>query len=233
MARTEILTDDQAVKGSAFPIEIKVYEGGTQAVPSSAKLTVKDSSGSEVVTDEDMAIAAGSGTMSYTLASTHTEDLQENAILEVTYVLAGGPCKAVFFFDVVLNALRPNVVDTDLKAYAPLLASEIWSTQSNFDVQIQEAFRLVKRDIKNKGRRPTMLIDGAQVRELVIVKTFELVCFDFAKAPDDIWWSRYQKHEAKYKDALASLIVKYDEDESGTIDDEEKKVAFSQPTFLR
>jgi hypothetical protein len=230
--RTEVLSDNEAVKDSAFPVEVKVYEGGIQAIPSSATITVKDPDGNEVVRGADMSIASG-GTMSYSLSSSYTEDLQENAILEISYVLAETTYKAVFFFDVVLNALRPNVVDSDLKAYAPLLASEIWSTQNNYDNQIQEAFRLVMRDIRDKGRRPSMLIDGAQVRELVIIKTLDMICFDFAKAPDDIWWSRHQKYEAMYKDALAGLIVKYDEDESGTIDDKEKKVTFSQPVFYR
>jgi len=232
MAETVKLTENQAVKGSAFPIEIKVYEGGIQAVPSSATITVKDPAGIEVVSRAAMSIAVG-GTMSYSLASTYTEDLQEDAAIEVSYVLSGTTFKATFFFDVVLNILRPNVIDDDLKAHAPLLAQEIWATQDNYDEQIQEAFRQVVRDIKNKGRRPHMLIDGAQIRELVILKTFEMIFKEFPKSRDDIWAWRYELYKSDYKDALAGLVVKYDEDESGSIEEEEKKVTFSQPTFQR
>jgi hypothetical protein len=232
MARTEILTDDQAVKGSAFPVEVKVYEGGIQVIPSSATITVKDPDGTAVVSAAAMPVSVG-GTMTYSVTASILDDLWEDAVLEVSYVVSTVTYKAVFFFDCALNALRPNVVDDDLKRYAPQLADERWSTQTTYDAQIQEAFRIVKRAIKDKGRRPAMLIDGAQVRELVILKTLELISFDFAKSPDDIWWNRYQKYEAIYKDRLAGLVVKYDEDESGTIEDNEKKVTFAQPTFYR
>jgi hypothetical protein len=81
----------------------------------------------------------------------------------------------------------------------------------------------VERAIRDKGRRPHMLIDGNQVRELVILKTFEMICFDFAKTPEDIWWARYQKYHEAYEAAFAKLVIKYDEDESGAIDADEKE----------
>ena len=232
MARTEILTEDQAVKGAAYAVEVKAYEAGSQVVPTSATITVKDPDGTAVVTAAAMTVSVA-GTMTYSLTATYTADLWENAVISVSYVVATVTYKAVFFFDVVLNVLKPNVIDADLKNYAPQLASEIWSVQTNYDKQIQEAFLIVKRAIKDKGRRPAMIIDGSQIRELVILKTFEMICFDFAKSPEDIWWNRHVKYSAAYADRLAGLVIKYDADEDGTIDEDEKKTTFSQPTFER
>jgi len=174
--------------------------------------------------------------MTYSLASTYLGTLWESARIEIDYVVSTVHYKAVFFFDCVLNALKCSVVDADLRAYAPGLATEIWpaaqqSTQ-NYSPQIAEAFTQVKRAIKDRGRRPAMLIDGAQVRELVILKTFEMICFDFARAVEDIWWARYQKYAATFADRLAGLVIKYDADESGTIEDDETRT-FAQPTFER
>jgi hypothetical protein len=231
--KVEILTDDQAVQDYAFPVEVKIYEDGVQLVPTSATITINDPDGTAEVIAAAMTVAAGVGTLTYPLTATYTADLWENAIIEVDYVIATVHYKAVFFFDVVLNALKCSVIDADLKSYAPLLATVIWNTQTTYDKQIQEAFRAIKRDVKNKGKRPSMLIDGTQIRELIILKTFELICFDFAKNTEDIWWARYQKYRDAYVAAFASLTIKYDEDESGTVDTDEEGTPLGQVTFQR
>jgi len=225
--KVEILTEDQAVKGLDYPIEVKVYEGGTQKVPSSATITVKNPSGTKQVEDQSMSIDEN-GTMTYTFSSSKTTKLWENAVIEISYVISSVTYKAVFFFDVVLNKLKCSVIDADLKNYFPKLANLIWSEQQNYDKQIQEAFRLVKRDIKDKGRRPAMLIDGMQIRELIILKTFELIFFDFAKKEEDVWYLRYEEVKNGYRDRFDRLNILYDKDESGLIEEDEKKEVLGQ-----
>ena len=85
--KVEILTEDQAVKGLDYPIEVKVYEGGTQKVPSSATITVKDPSGTKQVEDQAMSVDEN-GTMTYTLSSSKTTKLWENAVIEISYVIS-------------------------------------------------------------------------------------------------------------------------------------------------
>ena len=81
---------------------------------------------------------------------------------------------------------------------------------------------MVKRAIKDKGKRPSMLIDGSQVRELVIFKTFELLFRSWAKKPtDDLWVWKCDAYEKAYNVALAALVIAYDADQSGTMDGEE------------
>jgi len=230
--KVEILTEDQAVKGLAYPVEIKAFDAGAQLVPTSAAITVKDPDGDEIVTAAAMTID-GNGTMTYSLAATYTATLWENAVIEVSYVVSSVTYKAVFLFDVVLCQLKPTVVDSDLQNYFPQLADEIWEHEANYDKQIQEAFRLVKRDVKDKGRRPAMLIDGMQVRELIILKTFELVFFEFAKNQEDIWWKRYEEMKGQYRERFDKLSIKYDEDEDQVIDEDEKAGALGQITLQR
>jgi len=141
--------------------------------------------------------------------------------------------KVVFHFDVVLCQIKPTVVDTDLKNYFPQLAQEIWADEANYDKQIQEAFRIIKRDIKDKGRRPAMLIDGMQVRELLIIKTFELIFFEFAKSEEDIWWKRHEEMKDQYRERFDKLVIKYDRDEDMLIDEDEKMGSLGQITLER
>ncbi len=224
---TEILTEDQVVKDETFPIEAKVYDGGTQQVPSSATITVKNPNGAAQIEDQTVAVAVG-GTMTYTLPAANTATLWENAIIEITYTISSVDRKMVRFFDVVRNKISPCIVDADLKEYYPELADEIWSAESNYDDQIQEAFKILKRDLKNKGNRPHMLIDGSQLRIPLIHKTFEIIFRGFFKEAGDKWHELYKEHEQKYIDEFAALVIKYDSDEDGIIDKDERTVLASQ-----
>jgi hypothetical protein len=232
MSYTVKLTRDQAVRDAIFPIEVKVYAAGVQVVPSAATVTIKDPDGTEILAATAMTIATA-GTLTYSLAAAKTADLWENAVMEIAFTVSSVGYTAVFLFDVVLHALYCTVTDDDLKAYFPQLASEIWAGTANYDGQIQEAFLFVKRLIKDKGKRPSMLIDGSQVRELVIIKTFEMIFFNFAKDPEGIWWKRWEKYQALFAAQFASLVIKYDEDQSGTIETDETAKSFTQPVMLR
>lgn len=231
----ERLSDDEVVKGYSYPIEIKVYKDGAQQVPSSATITVKDDDGKKLVENATMNVDGQSGTMTYTLASTLTTKLLEDGVIEVEYTISSVKYKMVRFYQVVLNKLRCSVVDDDLQGYFPSIHEELWEGDSNYDTQIEEAFRLVKRDIRNKGRRPHMLIDGDQVRELVIMKTFELIFFDFSKArsDEDKWWVRYEEMKERYGSEFSKLNIKYDEDQDGLVDQVERGKALGQIRFQR
>ena len=228
------LTENQALKNLAYDIEIKIYRSGAQIVPTSVTLTVKDPGGTVQVEDVSLTPSVA-GTITYELATAYTGTLWENALLELSYVdEASNAQKETLFFDVVLSVLKCAVIDTDLTDYEPDLASHRWSSQTTYDKQIQKAFEQVKRDIKNKGRRPEMLIDGSQVKEVVIYKTLSIICFSFAKDVDeDIWWHKYLKWEDMFKTEFEKLVIKYDESESGTIEDEEKQDTVGAIFFRR
>jgi len=225
------LAEDQAPRGAAFPIEANVYLAGTIVKPTSATVTIRDPDGAEILPAAAMKVETA-GPLTYLLEAAKTADLWENAVIEINYTIDTVVYRATFFFDVVITPLACDVVDNDLKAYFPLLAEEIWAGTTSYSGQVAEAFSTVKRLIKDKGRRPSMLIDGSQVRELVIIKTFEMIFFNFAKNPEDVWWKRYEKYAALFTARFAALQIKYDEDESGTIEADEES-GLGQLTLVR
>jgi len=222
MSYTIKLSEDQASRGAAFLIEAKVYSAGVQVKPSSATVTIRNPDGAEILAATAMTVDGTTGALSYLLAAENTANLWENAVIEINYTIATAVYRATFFFDVVITPLACDVTDDDLSAYFPQLADEIWSGTVNYSGQITEAFNAVKRLIKDKGKRPSMLIDGSQVRELVIIKTFEMIFFNFSKAPEDVWWKRYVAYHDLFTARFAALQIKYDENASGTIEAEEK-----------
>lgn len=228
----EILTEDQAQKDAVFQVEVKAYHNGSQLIPSAATITVKDPCGNDRITNAEMKIGAELGTLTYSLAAAKTTELWENAVIEISYAVGDVVHKALFFFDVVLQKLKSNVVDDDLKAYFPQLGDEIWQDEVSFAGQIEEAFRQIKRMIKDRGLRPAMLLDGSQIREIVIIKTLEMIFFNFAKTQEDIWWARFLNYKALFEQRFQALQIKYDKDKSGTIKDDETET-FAQPILER
>lgn len=225
------LTEDQALQDAAYPIEVKVYDNGSQAVPTAATVAVYDGGGGALLAATAMTVATD-GTLTYSLASTLTSELTENGVLEVVYTYETVARTVRFFFDIVIQKLELAVTDDDLKGYFPTIGDEMWADEATYAGQIGEAFQTVKRLIKDRGKRPAMLIDGSQVRELVIIKAFEMVFFAFAKSAEDVWWARFLQYQALFKDRFAGLVIKYDEDESGTVDTDEQ-ATFAQPRLER
>ena len=245
----EKLTQDEAVLGYDYMVEVKIYEDNVLVVPDSATLTIKASdnnSTSDVlglsfpgtiqkIVDAQAMTVADDGTLSYVVPAASMPSLAENCVIEIDYVIITGDSpdevtthnKAVFLFDIVNNALKCNVTDDDLKCYAPQIADDLWTGSgmpTSYSGTIAEAFRIVKRLIKDKGNRPTMILDGSQVREIIILKTLEMLCFDFSKSKDDIWWSRFSRYTELFQTRLDSLRIKYDSDQSGTIEKDEQEL---------
>lgn len=231
----EILTENRAVKGLIYPIEIKVYRDGVQIVPSSVTITVKNPDGTAQVEDVSMTITANIGTLTYTLDSAYTGTLWENAWMEVSYTDENSVTqKQIFYFDVVNNLLGVAVITANLQKLHPQLLDEIWSDQipANYSPQIQAARMRVDRDLIDRDYRPDLLVDNAQTVVLVETKTMELICKDFFKQIDDRWHMLYMEYKEEYKSRLTTFKFTYDADGDTTVDEGEKK-AFGQINLLR
>lgn len=226
------LTDDEALKGIAFPVEFKAFEAGAQIAPASAHLSFFDPDGESILESVLMTIDSA-GTATYLITADKLSDLWENARIEIAYTVGGVDYVHKDFIDVVLSKLTPGIVDDDLRSFYPDIRDDIFDAQANYSPQIDAAFRLVKRDIKNKGRRPSMLFDADQIREMLIYRTFEIIFRAFAKTPDDIWYIRAEQAKLQYASLLESMLIVYDEDEDGVISEDEKKITLGQIKLVR
>lgn len=54
--------------------------------------------------------------------------------------------------------LQNFIVDNDLKKYHPKLANQIWSSQTTYDTQIDEAFQRVLTDLTNQRINPRLIM---------------------------------------------------------------------------
>lgn len=223
---TATLTEDQARKDADYPVEVTVYSDGASVTPSSATVTVTDPDGTDQIDAESMSIA--SNVLTYTLDSAETDTLWENAFLKIDVTISSVVYRFTFIFDVVLNVLYPVISDTDLQGHYPKIDDDKFTDETSYTRQIEEAWIEVKRDIKNKGRRPHMLIDGSQLREVHLTRTLEIICDSFAKDEEDIWWTRKLEFKERYSRLMSEMIIKYDADEDGIITEDENLVSLGQ-----
>ena len=227
MAHSAELLNNEALFESSYTPEIIVSVDGVKTAPSAATLTLYDPSGTAIVTTR--ACAINSTTKKITAVFTggdgtgEIDEKTENWRLLLAYEIdvdsVAVTYQANFLFDVCRVILVNPVTDDDLKELHPGIVGEIWSTQTTYTAQIEKAFADIKRKLKERGRRPSMLIDGTQIKDLIICHALELIFFDFAKDATDIWWNRYLKRAEQFAADFENLHIVYDSDESGTIDE--------------
>ena len=222
-----VLTDNEALLGAAYKASVKFFEDGGAYTPSSpVQITFYTPENSQLWTD---VLVASSGEVSFEIPATYISEAAENYRLVVDVE----DIHVTFFVDVVKYKLYCNVTDEDLKNYHPQIMAEIWASETSYTTQIQEAFYLVKQDLKRKGMRPYLIIDASQVRELIILKALTLIFFDFADT-NNVWQWRYEEVKTLYDEKLGSLPLRYeavsdDEDSISTVED---RIGF-QPEFKR
>lgn len=233
---TVLLTEAQALKDLAYDIEIEIYRGGSddQVIPTSVTLTIKSPGGKTIIDEISPSVSAG-GTITYEVAAASIDSLWENAQIILSYTDDNSNAqKETLLFDVVRSILKNTVVDSNLTDYEPDLGSHRWSGQTSYYEQINAAFNELWDDIQNKGKRPALLIDGYQIKQLTIYKALAIICFAFAKDVEtDVWWFKYQKWEDKYNTEFEKRVVAYDEDKSGRIDPDEQKELMGALIFNR
>jgi len=217
------LTNSEALFDANYTPEIKVYVDGVLTAPSTATISLFWANGDEKVTDRACTINGTSKaitpTTAFTTAERDTKPLEDYRLL-LKYTISGVAYWTNFLFDDCRTPLTCSVIDADLLMYAPELADNRWNNETTFTKPIERSFDDIRRMIKEKGNRACLLVDGQQVNDLVVTHALELICYDFAKTTDDIWWAKYLKAAERFQAEFANLHVKYDADEDGAVDEE-------------
>jgi len=210
------LLNNEVAFGQGATLQFQLYIDGVATAPTSGKLTLKDPSGTTIIDSQNMII---NGTLiEYFVSNSELSEMLENYRIIVEYVYNSITYPANnFLFDVVLTPLVMIVTESDLTERHPDLLDDRYE-EKTFMPQIEKAFEIVKKDIRNKGRRPSMIIDSSQVEILIEIKALELIYFDFSTDDEGILWDKYLKYAEKYSQELNQMNIKYDFDEDGTID---------------
>ena len=128
-----------------------------------------------------------------------------------------------------ITALACPATSADLAVYHPRILDTLSPNIADYSAQVTLAFNQVLTDLAGAGYEAALISNSAAnvaaVKPLVCHKAFSIIVLDLIKENGDKWDMLYQAHRKEYLDALGNVKLEYDDDDSGSIDDEEKDFA--------
>jgi len=99
--------------------------------------------------------------------------------------------------------------------------TSIYQVVKSFSAQIQNSFNKLETMIYNKGKRHELILESSQITFPLVYLTLNAICLDLMDDENDKWDRLAKEYQVKFEKAFNSMVLEYDTDESGAIDDEE------------
>jgi len=215
MAISTQVSSNEVLKATVESISLTVYSAGAAATLSSCTYRLLDSGGN---VEASGLITPVSNVMTISIPATIFTDIENNCRVEWSFTVSSVKYVINSLFDVVSSKIFNCVVDQDLKDKYPHLSKELWSTQTNFSIQIEDAFKAVKTDIKNRGNYGRLLIDSEQIKPLIVHKALYTIFLPRSREQGDLWWNLQALHEKEYSKLFDSTHFVYDADSDAIVD---------------
>jgi hypothetical protein len=205
-------------RGASQVLTLPVYaaDGTAQATASSGTVSIYAGS-TAIVTDAAVSVGPPAA---YTLAGSATTDQSlSEEWLEIWKLTISG---TEYTFQrpayLVRRVLYATLIDADLVEYHSDLLSLLDPDESNLQKYRDNAWSSVQTALIRKGRRPQLVIDSWQLRQLHAFRTLELFFRDAASSVGD---GRYIELAREYGELAAeewaALSFRYDASEDGYI----------------
>ena len=92
----------------------------------------------------------------------------------------------------------------------------------SYSKEIQRAFEKIEERIIRMGRRPELVLDPYDLREVHIYFSVAEVCKGLVSAADTFWWEMWKEYEKKALEVFSGINFKYDSTGDGYISGGEK-----------
>ncbi len=203
-------------------------DADAQGVASSATVEISDPSGAVVVAATPATVQAVTGRLSYSQAWPEADyDLAEDYSALWTWTISSVVYSDRQYFDIVRNRLECLIDTNDLLEIWPNLDKHLVAVgETDATKFVRRAWSHLMDHLKAGGNRPSLVLDRARL----INPALQLACYYTAAAltrtDGDLWDKRADNAKEMYTELIGSLgTLKYDFDESGTVEVEEDKRA--------
>ena len=208
-------------RGSTQVLTLPVYgDDGTSAqTATSGTVSIYDGSAAIV---EDQTVTVGPPA-SHTLAGSATADrgLSERLLEVWTLTISGTVHTLTRPAYLMRRVLTPTLIDADLVEYHSDILSLLDPDETTLEKPRTAAWEFVQRKLIRNGRRPQLVIDSWQLRDLHAYRTLELFFRDAAASVGD---GRYVELAREYAELTAAawseISFRYDADEDGYVGDQ-------------
>ncbi|MEE8575509.1 MAG: hypothetical protein V3T30_08865 [Thermodesulfobacteriota bacterium] len=115
-------------------------------------------------------------------------------------------------------------------AFGSAISTDKYILIRSFTSEIQRAFEKLESWIISKGKRPQLILDPYDLREVHILLSVAEVCKGFITSESSLWWEFMQEYERKALDSFEKLHFKYDTSVDGYISGSEESRRFIKRT---
>lgn len=105
---------------------------------------------------------------------------------------------------------------------APIAANERYILTRSYTREIKRAFEKIEEKIIRLGRRPELVLDPYDLREVHIYYSVAEVCKGLTAEKPGFWWDMWKEYAQKADMAFEGINFKYDFTEDGYIGGEEE-----------
>ncbi len=96
-------------------------------------------------------------------------------------------------------------------------AGEKYILTRSFSREIQRAFEKIEEKLIRFGKRPHLILDPYDLREIHIYYSVAEVCKGLIAANDTFWWEMWKEYEKRADEAFNEIDFKYDSSADGYI----------------
>lgn len=111
--------------------------------------------------------------------------------------------------------------------------TSIYRVVKSYTNKIITCFEKFEQMLYDRGRRAELIMESGQVRIPLIYLTIHFIALDKRQDAEDKWDLLASDYWKKFETAFSNMKVSYDEDESGTIDDEEAQTDLNSVRIYR
>lgn len=101
--------------------------------------------------------------------------------------------------------------------------TSIYVVRRPFTAKIAQSFDKVETMLYNKGQRHSLILESSQIKFPLLYMTIHFICLDLTASPEDKWALLAMKYWDLFNLEFNNMVVDYDADESGTIEEEEQQ----------
>ena len=218
----------------AQSITLPIYRDGGLVAPTGGTWELVDADGTRKVGLKSVTIAADIATVSLSVVELPDAlDFSDNYMEKWNLDIGGSTINFERPCAIARSLLYPVVSDIDLEAQYSDLASIRPASMTSYQSYIDEAWYQILNRLRSLGNFPYLIMDAQSLRMILIDLSCYLIFKDFDSS--GLGEGRYmdlaKEHRENYNFGWGTLSFRYDQNLSGTLEDEANRRSAAKPVI--
>jgi hypothetical protein len=174
------------------------------------------------------ATAGAAGSLTDTIRRKEDDDFWKGGVIKIISGTGVGQERNVTGFTQSTGVITvsPNFTTTPD-------TTSIYKVVRSFSVKIENAFETLETMLYNKGKRHELILESSQIKYPLLYLTIHTISLDLFDDETDKWYLLATKYWDKFTQAFGNMTLEYDEDESGTVSEDEQQGGINEIRIRR